>query len=325
MLSLPVCLLLVFAVAALVTWAAIRYALKRQLFDLPGERRSHRISTPRGGGIGIVVSQLLACALGAVWLPHAAMVLLVFALGLALVAGIGWWDDHRPLPALPRLFVHLAAALLLGWLVWHGTANVWKTLLCTLLAVSLINIWNFMDGINGLASSQAIIVAVGAGLLLPPPYAAAGWALAMGCAGFLPFNFPRARIFMGDVGSGALGYLVAGLLSLGICVTDMALPLWLMLPAAFFIDAGFTLLGRIVRGEPWMQAHTQHLYQCWVKNEWSHVFVTSLYMLFSIVGTILAALFAGLSPEWGWAGGFTWVAVGTVAWFFLRARTHQPG
>lgn len=318
-------LLVICAVGAVVTWAAIRYARRRQLFDLPGERRSHRVSTPRGGGVGIVVSQLLACVLGGIWLPQAALTLTAFALGLLLVAGIGWWDDHKPLPALPRLFIHLLAGLLLGWLVWQGTGSLWKALLCALLGVSLINIWNFMDGINGLASTQAIIVGIGVGLLLPAPYALAAWSLVAGCAGFLPFNFPRARIFMGDVGSGALGYLVAGLLALGISVTDVALPLWLMLPTAFFIDAGLTLLGRMARGESWMQAHTQHLYQVWVKNERSHVFVTFLYALFSIVGAILAALFSGLPPEWGWAGGVTWVAVGTAAWFLLRARAYQPG
>jgi len=318
-------LLLVFAVAAAATWCAIRYALKRQLFDLPGERRSHRISTPRGGGIGIVVSQLLACALAALLYPEAASMCVVFAAGLLLVAGIGWWDDHRPLPALPRLGVHLLAAVLLGGLVLAVSGSPWKALLCVVLAVSLINIWNFMDGINGLAASQAIIVGVALGVLLPWPYAWAGWALAAGCAGFLPFNFPRARIFMGDVGSGALGYLVAGVLSLAVCVDGLALPLWLMLPAAFFVDAGLTLLGRMLRGEAWMQAHTQHLYQAWVRNGHSHAFVTSLYAAFSIVGAILATLFSGLSPEWGWAGGFTWVTVAAVAWFFLRARAHQPG
>ncbi|MGE8214274.1 MAG: MraY family glycosyltransferase [Stenotrophomonas sp.] len=318
-------LLVICAVGAVVTWAAIRYARRRQLFDLPGERRSHRVSTPRGGGVGIVVSQLLACVLGGVWLPQAALTLTAFALGLLLVAGIGWWDDHKPLPALPRLFIHLLAGLLLGWLVWQGTGSLWKALLCALLGVSLINIWNFMDGINGLASTQAIIVGIGVGLLLPAPYALAAWSLVAGCAGFLPFNCPRARIFMGDVGSGALGYLVAGLLALGISVTDVALPLWLMLPTAFFIDAGLTLLGRMARGESWMQAHTQHLYQVWVKNERSHVFVTFLYALFSIVGAILAALFSGRPPEGGWAGGVTWVAVGTAAWFLLRARAYQPG
>jgi len=319
LLSFPY-LLLIFAVGALVTWGAIRYAQRRQLFDLPGERRSHRVSTPRGGGIGIVVSQLLACVLGMIWLPQATVTLSLFALGMLLVAGIGWWDDHKPLPALPRLFIHLLAGLLLGWLVWQGTGSAWRALLCGLLGVSLINIWNFMDGINGLASTQAIIVGIGVGLLMPAPYALAAWALAAGCAGFLPFNFPRARIFMGDVGSGALGYLVAAIIALGLCTTEVAPGLWLVLPAAFLVDAGFTLLLRMINGEAWLQAHTQHLYQRFVKRGAAHSVVTLGYGIFSVFGLTIALLFSKLPLVWGWIASVLWLLAGTVLWISLRSR-----
>lgn len=319
LLSFPY-LLLIFAVGALVTWGAIRYAQRRQLFDLPGERRSHRVSTPRGGGIGIVVSQLLACVLGMIWLPQATVTLSLFALGMLLVAGIGWWDDHKPLPALPRLFIHLLAGLLLGWLVWQGTGSAWRALLCGLLGVSLINIWNFMDGINGLASTQAIIVGIGVGLLMPAPYALAAWALAAGCAGFLPFNFPRARIFMGDVGSGALGYLVAAIIALGLCTTEVAPGLWLVLPAAFLVDAGFTLLLRMINGEAWLQAHTQHLYQRFVKRGAAHSVVTLGYGIFSVFGLTIALLFSKRPLVWGWIASVLWLLAGTVLWISLRSR-----
>lgn len=312
--------LVTFGVAVATTWLAIRYAIKRQLVDMPGERRSHKVSTPRGGGIGIVVAVLVACLVAALLYPAAALAIGVFAIGLMLVAGIGWWDDHRSLPALPRLAVHLLAAILLGLLVWTGSGSVIKALFCTLLAVSLINIWNFMDGINGLAVSQAILVAIGAAILLPLPHALAGLVLAAACLGFLPFNFPRARVFMGDVGSGALGYLMAGLLALGMVVTEVAMLLWLMLPAAFFVDAGFTLLTRMLKGERWMQPHTQHLYQRFVKREWSHPLVTGCYSLFTLCGITLAALFSRLSLGWGWAGGVIWVAATAAAWLFLRRR-----
>ncbi len=307
-----------FCVAVLATWAAIHYAIRRQLIDQPGERRSHSVSTPRGGGIGIVVSQLFACGVLALLYPALAAGLAVFALGLLMVAGIGWWDDHRPLPALPRLLVHLLAALLLGLLVWQASHDPLKAVICVVLGVSLINIWNFMDGINGLASSQAILVGVGAAMLLPGSYALAGLVIAAGCLGFLPFNFPRARIFMGDVGSGALGYLMAGLLALGLVVTDLALPLWLMLPSAFLIDAGFTLLSRMLKGERWMQPHTQHVYQMLVKREWSHAAVTTCYAFFTLGAITLATLFSGLSPGWGWVGGVVWMVIGTGTWIFLR-------
>lgn len=316
------CLLLVLITAVVVTWLAIRYARWQRLIDQPGERRSHQVSTPRGGGVGIVVSQLLACIAGALLFPAYALYLLVFATGLLLVAGIGWWDDHRPLPALPRLCVHLLAALMLGALVWLGTGDVIKVVLCTGLAVSLINIWNFMDGINGLAATQAMVVAAGVGMLLPGPYALAGWALMLGCAGFLPFNFPRARIFMGDVGSGALGYLVAGVLALGFGASDVAPVLWLVLPAAFLADAGFTLLSRMRRGERWMQPHTQHLYQRFVKRAYSHAAVTGGYALFSVLGLTLTVLFSRLPLGWGWAGGVVWLAATAAVWSYLRTKAE---
>lgn len=314
-------LALVFSVAAIVTWGAIRYALWRQLMDLPGERRSHHVSTPRGGGIGIVVSQLLACIFAVALFPAFTIPLVVFAAGLLLVAGIGWWDDHRALPALPRLCVHLVAAVLLGAMVWVESGSLLKALFCTGLAVSLINIWNFMDGINGLAATQAILVGLGAGLLLPQPYSFVAWAFALGCAGFLPFNFPRARVFMGDVGSGALGYLVAGLLALGLCVTDVAPVLWLVLPAAFCVDAGFTLLRRIWNGEPWMEAHTQHLYQRFVKRDFSHLAITLSYAVFSLIGLTIAIQFSGLPLVWGWAGGSIWLVAAAAIWISFRARS----
>jgi len=306
--------------ALVVTRLAITYAIKRQLLDLPGSRRSHTISTPRGGGVGIVAAVLLACLMVALLYPAATVAVSVFAAGLLMVAGIGWWDDHRSLPALPRLVVHLLAATMLGALVWTGSGSLLKALFCTLLAVSLINIWNFMDGINGLAACQAVLVAVGAAVLLPFPYALAGLVVAAACLGFLPFNFPNARVFMGDVGSGALGYVMAGLLALGLGVTEVATPLWLMLPAVFLVDAGFTLLMRMLKGERWMQPHTQHLYQRLVKRERSHLFVTGCYSLFTLCGITLAALFSRLSLGWGWAGGVTWGAVTAAAWFFLRRR-----
>lgn len=316
-------LALVFSVAVVVTWGAIRYALWRQLMDLPGERRSHHISTPRGGGIGIVVSQLLVCSIAAWLFPSSAVPLTVYSVGLLLVAGIGWWDDHRALPALPRLCVHLVAAVLLAGLVWTGTGSLLKALFCVGLAVSLINIWNFMDGINGLAVTQAILVGAGAGLLLPSPYSFAGWAFAAGCAGFLPFNFPRARVFMGDVGSGALGYLVAGLLALGLCVTDVAPVLWLVLPAAFCIDAGFTLLLRMASGEAWMEAHTQHLYQRFVKRAFGHPAITLGYAVFSLLGLTIAVFFSKLPLVWGWAAGSVWLAAAAVTWAAFRARSNS--
>ena len=185
-------LLALALLSAALTWAARGYALRRQLLDQPGERRSHSVATPRGGGIAIVISLLVAAG-AAMWAwPQATPSLLVASLGLVLVAGIGWWDDHRPLPAMRRLMVHfIAAALLAGLVKVHGGSWL-LAVLVLLFTASLINIWNFMDGINGIAASQAVVAALGLAPVLPWPYSLAAIALGLACLGFLPFNFPRA-------------------------------------------------------------------------------------------------------------------------------------
>ena len=157
--SLAAWLALHAGVSALATWLALVYARRRKLFDAPGERRSHAVATPRGGGIGITVALLAGSLLlgGAGALP--VVVVGCFALGLVLVAGIGWIDDHRPLSPGLRLLVQCLAGVLLAWgLHAHDGRWGWALLACALVPV-LVNVWNFMDGINGLASSQALLAA----------------------------------------------------------------------------------------------------------------------------------------------------------------------
>lgn len=308
----------VLAVSAALTWAARHYALRRNLLDQPGERRSHGVATPRGGGIAIVLTLLLAMAGAAVALPAARVPLLVFGLGLVMVAGIGWWDDHRPLPAVRRLLVHLAAAALLAGLVWQATGNPWQALLALLFTTSLINIWNFMDGINGIATSQAILAGVAFALVLPGPLALAGVVLALACLGFLPFNFPRARIFMGDVGSGALGYAIAGLVCLASVATTLSWLLLLVPLTAFLVDAGFTLLSRMLSGQRWMEAHTQHLYQRAVKGGAGHTSITGMYFVFGLFSITVFNACKNLQPRWEAAVAVAWILFATGLWLLLR-------
>lgn len=314
-------LFLVFVVAALLTALARGYALRRQLLDQPGERRSHAVATPRGGGIAIVASQLLACLCIGVLSPGAAPPLAVFSAGLLLVAGIGWWDDHRPLPALPRLAVHALAGMLLGGLVWYGTGDLLLGGFSALLAIGLVNVWNFMDGIDGLAATQALLAALAYALVLPAPVAVLALVLAAGVAGFIPFNFPRARIFMGDVGSGALGYLLAALVALGLASHSAPRAVLLIPLAAFLVDAGLTLAGRILRGERWMEAHTQHLYQRWVKAGHSHVTVTLGYALFGAAGVVLTLVSVRLPSPWSQLAAIAWAAAAAGLWFVLRNKS----
>ncbi|NIK38024.1 UDP-N-acetylmuramyl pentapeptide phosphotransferase/UDP-N-acetylglucosamine-1-phosphate transferase [Xanthomonas arboricola] len=305
-------------VAALGTWVLRRYALHRRLLDHPGERRSHVVATPRGGGMAIVAAMLVGCVAAGVLWPAAGLVINWFAAGLVLVAGVGWWDDHRPLSARLRFAIHLLASVLLGWLVSHHTGKLWDGVLTAMASVVLINVWNFMDGINGLASSQAALAALAFAAVVPGAWAWAGLAVAASCLGFLPFNFPRARIFLGDGGSGALGYVLAALLALTVASGQVSWWIsWLPL-TAFLVDAGFTLLSRMLDGQRWWEPHAQHLYQRLARRLEAHVPVTGIYFAFSVAAVCLYVL---LRHDANWqqvSGALVWGLGATAIWFFLR-------
>lgn len=319
MAAVIVWMLLHFVLAAAGTWLARRYSVRRNLLDQPGERRSHAVATPRGGGISIVVGILLGTAWLALRWPQHAVLLSCFGIGLVLVAGVGWLDDHRPLSPWLRLAVQALAALVLAWAVHRTTGSGLSTAVAFGLAMVLVNVWNFMDGIDGLAASQAAIAAAAlAWALGSGPWAWLAIALVAGVAGFLPFNFPKATIFLGDVGSGALGYVLAMLI--------VAAGLWgrthwflLLLPvSAFLIDAGFTLVMRMLRGERWWAAHVQHAYQLWARRRGGHVLVTWAYATFSLLSVALM-LFASTLPETSAIlACFVWYGLAILVWVRMR-------
>lgn len=308
-----------FLVALAGTWLARRHALRRSLIDHPGERRSHQQPTPRGGGAGITAALLLAFAWLAGSLPAQRPLLLAAAGGLVLVGGIGWADDHRPLPASLRLLVHaLAAALLGGALLWQGTPP-WLALAVATLALVLVNAWNFMDGINGLAASQAALAALG--YLLLSAGGAGAWlagALLAAALGFLPFNFPRASVFLGDVGSCSLGFGLACACALALPEGAVAqLPLLLLPLLAFLLDSGFTLFLRILNKEQWWQPHAQHAYQHWARRS-GHRRVVAGYAVWTglAVGAMLG--FRHAHPGVAFALVGTATAVAWLAWSRLK-------
>lgn len=314
-------LLLHFLLAAAGTGLARRYALSRQLLDQPGERRSHAVATPRGGGIAIVLVLLLATVLLAIRMPASRELLLAFGASLGLVAGIGWWDDHRPLSPLGRLLVHLLAALIFALALYRATHHGWQAVLAVAAILALVNVWNFMDGIDGLATSQALIAAIPMAFVLPGPWAWLAAALFAACCGFLPFNFPRARIFLGDVGSGALGFALAALLACAPGVTPAAssAPWWLLLlpMAAFLVDASFTLASRMLSGERWWKPHVSHLYQRAARRH-GHLAVTLAYAAFSGVTLLLMWKLSNVAPGSSLAGIVACYATAFVVWGTLR-------
>ena len=249
------------ALSALGSRWAIAYARRNDLFDQPGERRSHAYPTPRGGGIGIVLAclpALLAPGIGGSFASGS-----LIATGLLLVAAIGWWDDHRPLPAWPRLLVHAIAAACLACAIHLQGAPGLAVAAAFALAVVLVNAWNFMDGIDGLIGGQMLVWGLHLVLLsnATQPTAAMGASLAGASAGFLLWNWAPARIFLGDVGSGSLGLLavIGGIAAMMVSRWPLELVFLPLLP--MFLDATVTLVRRHRKGARVWEAHREHFYQ----------------------------------------------------------------
>lgn len=321
------CFLLAAAAGLLIAGGVRRYALARALIDPVEGRRLHRIPTPRGGGLAMVLPlavALLGLALAAGrpgdYAPLAA---------LALVALVGWLDDHRGLPVLPRLAAHgLAGALLAAWIGQLLPASTVGTLLLLIafgLTVSAINLTNFIDGANGMVGLPAIAVGGvalwGAGQLPAVLGAEAamlsvtGAVLAGSALGFLPWNWPRARLFMGDVGSGPLGLVYALLLLQAVVVAPWLALALVLIVAPHGLDATLTLAARAWRREPVWIAHRQHLYQWWVRCGASHAAVSLTYLAVGLVGAawiVPAARDSGTFPT---LRGYAWGTLLVLLWF----------
>ena len=306
-------LLAVFAVSWVLTLVLRRYALAKSLMDIPNERRSHSIPTPRGGGVAIVISFLLALpVLGGLNLLSPSTLYGLLGSGL-LVAIIGFADDHGHIAARWRLLGHFIAA---GWaLFWfNGLPSIeffgvvidlgWLgNILAVVYLVWMLNLYNFMDGIDGLASAEAISVCAGMCLV----YWVSGnveliWApliLAAAVAGFLWWNFPPARIFMGDAGSGFLGVVLGGLAIQSAQSAPEMLWSWIIMLGIFVVDATWTLIQRLIRGDKVYEAHRSHGYQHATDRFKSHVVVTVGVVIINVCFLLPLALLVGS----GWLNG----------------------
>ncbi|UZJ61852.1 glycosyltransferase family 4 protein [Pseudomonas sp. KU26590] len=266
-----------------------RYALHKSLLDIPNGRSSHTIPTPRGGGVAIVISYLVAL----LWMLFAGLIgldpfLALFGAG-TLIAALGFLDDHGHIAARWRLLGHFfAAAWALFWLGGLPAINVFGMTLAPGLIVNvltafylvwLLNLYNFMDGIDGIASVEAICVCVGAAIIYTlSGYATLVWLpvlLACAVSGFLLWNFPPAKIFMGDAGSGFLGIMLGCLSLQGAWISSQFLWVWLILLGVFIVDATATLIRRLVRGDKVYEAHRSHAYQFASRRFGKHLPVTS--------------------------------------------------
>jgi Fuc2NAc and GlcNAc transferase len=308
-----------FVGAWLMTLAVRRYALRSDLIDRPNERSSHVVPTPRGGGVAIV----LAFLAGTATLAGLSLVPVRFAgavLGAgALVAILGFTDDRKPLPARYRFAGHVAAAAWVSW--WIGALppvpvfgfdvplGLAGAVLGVLFIVWSINLFNFMDGIDGIASIEAITVMLGGAWVWWLAGNSGQWQaavlLAACTAGFLAWNYPPARIFMGDAGSGFLGLMVAAFALWCGSETPRLFWAWLVLYGVFMVDATTTLVRRVRRGERFYEAHRSHAYQYASRKHGSHERVSLGVGLINVLWLLPMASLIAI----GWLDGLLGVLV----------------
>jgi UDP-N-acetylmuramyl pentapeptide phosphotransferase/UDP-N-acetylglucosamine-1-phosphate transferase len=329
---------LAFVVSAVLCW---RFAVPDSLFhvlDHPGERSLHHQPTPRSGGVAIVIALLLgwgaAAGLGSLAWDD---VMSWLSAGVVVLAIVGAIDDRMGLSPLMRLMVQMLAAffLLAAGLVPQQLQLPALTLslpcylmlpLTVLYVLWMTNLYNFMDGMDGFAGGMAVM-----------GFAAMAWLgwqggntdfmltaliVASACVGFLVFNFPPARIFMGDAGAPVLGFLAAAL-SLW-ADRDNLFPLWVavLIFSPFIVDASYTLLKRILAGKKVWQAHREHIYQQLVQMGWSHrrTVLWSYVLMLAVSLTAVMALNGHSAVQW--AVMVLWILIysAIIVWVSLREK-----
>jgi len=307
---------LVFAGAAMLTGLVRRFALSSGLVDVPNLRSSHTRTTARGGGLAVVLTTTAGVIALAVAGVVSQSLLMAVAIGGGAVALVGFLDDRQSVRPAVRFTVHTGAAL---WAVsWLGglppllfgdhliTPGAGGYLIGVLGIVWVLNLFNFMDGIDGIAAGEAVFIGCAgalAGLTVGSvgEVTAAAGVLALASAGFLCWNWPPAKVFLGDVGSGYLGYVIAVLALAAARTNPVALWVWLILGGVFFVDATVTLIRRLLRGERVFEAHRSHAYQ-WLARRWgSHGKVTVAFLLVNLVWLLPWAMLAGRHPDYATA------------------------
>ena len=312
-----------FLIAALfsslfLTWVLRRYALAKAIIDIPNARSSHSVPTPRGGGVAIVISFLgLLAIIGLTEFADRNLIIALLGAGIS-VALLGFLDDHGHVAAGWRLLGHLvSSAWVLFWLDslprievfgFSFELNFLGYFLFTLYLTWLLNLYNFMDGIDGIASVEAITVCLSGAFLYfcldHPALAVVPLLLASSVAGFLFWNFPPAKIFMGDAGSGFLGIVLATLSLQAGLIHPPLLWSWIILLGVFIVDATTTLLHRLIRGEKIYEAHRSHAYQFASRQYKAHKPVTLIVGLINCLWLLPWAYFVAIGKVDGISATF---------------------
>jgi Fuc2NAc and GlcNAc transferase len=312
-----------FASYAFTAWL-LRHSRVREIVDRPNSRSSHSTPTPRGGGLSMVAVTTCGVAIlyaaGMLSLPMTA----VLVLGGLSIAAVGFWDDVRSVPIAVRMIVHVGAAALAVYCLGNSSAirvgdvlvdlGAAGPVLRVLAIVWILNLFNFMDGIDGIAASEAVFIlfgAAGLSLLLAqctPTQVAPALIAGAACLGFLRWNWPPAAIFMGDVGSGYLGYAIAVIAIDSSQTSAVNIYAWIILEGVFLVDATLTLCRRLIRRERIYQAHRTHAYQ-WLARRWgSHSSVTIAVIIINLVWLLPCAAIAVKFPAYA-----LWICVLALA------------
>lgn len=304
--------------AGIVSWLTIfcmlRYGRVGPI-DQPNHRSLHQVAVPRSGGIGILAGIVLGFT---VVMPPVA-----FWIAVGGLAGVSLFDDFRPLPARLRFLTQLVAAGLVTWALVPAEWGLAGQVVSVLFMIWMTNLYNFMDGSNGLAGGMAVFgfaaYALAASLAGQLHLAIWSACIAAAAVGFLVFNFDPARIFMGDVGSVPLGFLAAALGLQG--MQQGAWPAWfpLLVFSMFIVDATVTLLRRGARGEKVWLAHREHYYQRLIQSGWSHRrLAIAAYVVMSVTaGSACMLIFASPTAQL-LVIGFWGMAYALVMWAIDR-------
>ena len=277
------------------TYFIKNYAIKKSLLDVPNERSSHSISTPHGGGIAIATTWFIGLIY--LHLMNQIDISLFYALMVGIaVSVVSFFDDIYELSAKVRLFVQSGVAI--GGIVLLGGLNsldmglfsisnqIFTNIFAFFIIIWYINLYNFLDGINGYAGSEALFLSIAGFFFFGSTHFVV---LAVAVLGFLYWNFGNAKIFMGDVGSTLLGYNVAIFTIYYANQKPIDFWVWIILFAVFWVDATFTLFNRLKSGEKLSQAHKEHVYQKLTQKGWSHskIVVLSIFINLALFGMVI--------------------------------------
>jgi UDP-N-acetylmuramyl pentapeptide phosphotransferase/UDP-N-acetylglucosamine-1-phosphate transferase len=314
-----------FAGALLAVWWLARSRVSGLVLDRPNSRSLHEAPVPRTGGLGLHAGALLAITIIAPRLPAALWI------AFAALLLISFFDDLRGIPALWRLVLHLAVCAWFAAAALAGGDDLLVTAAATLAIAWMANLYNFMDGSDGLAGGMAVsgffFYGVAAWLAGSPEFALVNFSIAAAAAAFLVFNFHPARIFLGDAGSVPLGFLAAALGLLGWLQRDWTWWFPMLVYSPFIVDASVTLASRLLRHERVWQAHRDHYYQRLVRLGWGHrrTALAEYALMFASGALALAALAMPPAMQAGTLAAAALAYLALIALIERAWRTRRTG